>query len=217
MKKQILTAIFGVVMMLPMASLTVITPAHAQTQNQHDELGKIFNQVAKHTLVRAKFTQQKKLANTDKVFHSSGDITFAKNQGVLWLMARPVKADLIMTQHHVVQKTANTQNKISLAQNQYAGVANVFLQILTGNQESLLKNFTLEKASYRSDQWQLVLSPKNSTLKKLFNKIELSGADFVKQIIIDEKQGGKTTITLSSQSVGTALNANEVALFELAK
>lgn len=212
--KSLAIAVLALVTAAPAVSL-MTTPAYAQTQS--GELAKIFNQVAKHKLVRAKFAQQKKLANSDKVFYSAGNITFAKNTGVLWLMNRPVKADLIMTDQYVIQKTANTQSKISLAQNQYAGVASVFLQILTGNQAALLKNFKVEQTTHNAGRWTLVLSPRNTTLTKLFDKITLSGGEFAEQIVIDEKKGGKTTITLSSHEVGSTLTTDEVALFGLAK
>lgn len=196
---------------------TIAAKTTTNTQTHFADLNQLFNQVAKQSLVRAKFTQQKKLANSNKVFYSSGQIVFAKHTGVLWLIQRPIKADLIMTKKTIVQKTANTQSKINLAQNQYAGVASIFLQLLTGDQQALLKNFQVEQLSYKADGWSLTLSPKTSTLKKLFGQVQLSGDEVVKQIIIDEKQGGQTTIQLSSHSTGTALTAEEMALFGLAK
>ena len=182
-----------------------------QNQSQHTQTAQqIFNELAKTTLMRANFQQKKQLPNTNKTFVSSGKVVFAKNQGVLWQISSPVKADLIMTAKNMVQKTANTQSKISLEQNQHASTATVFLGLMSGN-------FSIKSAKYTAQSWQIALSPKSTTMKKLFNDVQIDGGKNINKIIIKDKSQGTTTITFSGHqhSTGT-LSDSENALFKLA-
>ncbi len=189
-----------------------------QNQNQHTQAAQqIFNELAKTTLMRANFQQKKQLPNTNKTFVSSGKVVFAKNQGVLWQISSPVKADLIMTAKNMVQKTANTQSRISLEQNQHASTATVFLGLMSGDSKTLNDNFSIKSAKYTAQSWQIALSPKSATMKKLFNDIQIDGAKNINKIIIKDKSQGTTTITFSGHqhSTGT-LSDSENALFKLA-
>ncbi len=189
-----------------------------QNQAQHTQTAQqIFNELAKTTLLRANFQQKKQLPNTNKTFVSSGKIVFAKNQGVLWQIASPVKADLIMTPKNMVQKTANTQSRVSLEQNQHASTATVFLGLMSGNSKTLNDNFTIKSANYTAQSWQIALSPKSTTMKKLFNDVQIDGGKNINKIIIKDKSQGITTITFSGHqhSTGT-LSDSENALFKLA-
>lgn len=189
-----------------------------QNQNQHTQTAQqIFNELAKTTLMRANFQQKKQLPNTNKTFVSSGKVVFAKNQGVLWQISSPVKADLIMTAKNMVQKTANTQSRISLEQNQHASTATVFLGLMSGNSKTLNDNFSIKSAKYTAQSWQIALSPKSTTMKKLFNDVQIDGGKNINKIIIKDKSQGITTITFSGHQHSTGnLSDSENALFKLA-
>lgn len=194
------------------------TQNQSQSQSQHTQTAQqIFNELAKTTLMRANFQQKKQLPNTNKTFVSSGKVVFAKNQGVLWQISSPVKADLIMTAKNMVQKTANTQSRISLEQNQHASTATVFLGLMSGDSKTLNDNFSIKSAKYTAQSWQIALSPKSATMKKLFNDIQIDGGKNINKIIIKDKSQGTTTITFSGHqhSTGT-LSDSENALFKLA-
>lgn len=188
------------------------------TPVQIQQVQSIFQQLAKQNMVRANFTQQKKLANSSRSFNSSGQIVFAKQTGVLWQIKNPVQADLIMTQMAVVQKTANTQSKIRLDQNQYAGIAHVFLQLMSGNETALKQNFEILNVSQTGQNWQISLKPKSAMMQKLFVKVDVSGGQFVQKMTVYEKNNGSTTIQFSSQkTTPNQLSGQENALFQLAK
>lgn len=214
MKIMIKTMIFA----LGLTTLTLTSPmvwannSSAQLQQVH----MIFQQLAQHHHIKANFNQQKKLANSQRVFNSSGQITFAKNTGVLWQIQNPVKADLIMTPTTLVQKTANTQSKIRLDQNQYAGIAHVFLQLMSGNQTALQQHFNIKTVNKTAQNWQISLSPKSSMMQKLFVQVDVSGGQYVQKMIVHEKNKGLTTIQFSAQRT-TALTGQDNALFQLAK
>ena len=71
--------------------MTLLAPA---VNAQSTELKQVFAQLGATPVVRAQFEQQKKLASLNKTYVSKGTVLFSKNQGVLWQIQSPVKADL---------------------------------------------------------------------------------------------------------------------------
>ncbi|MCU4581615.1 outer membrane lipoprotein carrier protein LolA [Acinetobacter gyllenbergii] len=193
-------------------SLSVSASAHA------DQVATIFNQLAKSELIRADFEQQKKLASLNKTFVSNGTLTFAKSNGVLWQIKRPVQADLIVTQKKLIQKTQRTYSQIQIDQSPYSSVASLFLQLMSGDDKALAKNFNVLSANYSPSGWNIALTPKSALFKKLFLRIDAQGQQYVNKIVIQEQANNSTTILFRNQTTQpNQLTAAEDALFQLAK
>ncbi len=193
---------------------TFSTPSFAETA----QVTQIFQQLSQTPVVRAHFEQQKKLASVNKTFTSNGQVLFTKNQGVLWQIQQPVKADLIVTPRKLVQKTQRTMSQLEIDKSQYGSVATMFLQLMDGNQAALAKNFNVVSASFNGTDWNISLTPKSSLFKKLFVKVTAQGGRYVNRIVITEKADNMTIINFSRQSAQPqSLSANENALFQLAK
>lgn len=188
------------------------------TQAQTPELQKIFTQLGATDLVRANFEQQKKLASLNKTYVSKGTVLFHKNQGVLWQIKQPVQADLVVTAKRLIQKTQRTSSQIDVDKTPYGSVATMFLQLMSGNETALSKNFNVVSAKYSPTQWNVVLKPKSALFKKLFVQVDAQGQRYVDQIVIQEQANNRTTIRFSQQSAQpSTLTAAENALFQLAK
>ncbi|WP_228157209.1 MULTISPECIES: outer membrane lipoprotein carrier protein LolA [unclassified Acinetobacter] len=185
---------------------------------QNTELKQVFSQLAATPVVRANFEQQKKLASLNKTYVSKGEVLFSKNQGVLWQIQSPVKADLIVTPRKLVQKTQRTSSQIAVDKTPYGSVATMFLQLMSGNETALAKNFNVVSANYSPAQWNVVLTPKSSLFKKLFVRVDAQGQRYVNRIVIQEQANNSTVIRFSQQSAQPqTLTAAENALFQLAK
>ena len=188
------------------------------TSANTEQVSSIFKQLSKSDIVRADFEQQKKLASLNKTFISSGALTFAKNNGVLWQIKRPVQADLIVTQKKLVQKTQRTYSQIQIDQSPYSSVATLFLQLMSGDEKALAKNFNVVSADYRPTGWSVALTPKSGLFKKLFVRIDAQGQQYVNKIVIQEQANNSTTILFHHQNnQPNQLTAAEDALFQLAK
>ncbi|MCH7378935.1 MULTISPECIES: LolA family protein [Acinetobacter] len=193
-------------------SLSVSVSAHA------DQVSTIFNQLAKSELIRADFEQQKKLASLNKTFVSNGTLTFAKSNGILWQIKRPVQAGLIVTQKKLIQKTQRTYSQIQIDQSPYSSVATLFLQLMSGDDKALAKNFNVLSANYSPTGWNIALTPKSALFKKLFLRIDAQGQQYVNKIVIQEQANNSTTILFRNQTTQpNQLTAAEDALFQLAK
>ena len=99
--------------------MTVLAPA---VNAQNTELKQVFAQLGAMPVVRAQFEQQKKLAALKKTYVSKGTVLFSKNQGVLWQIQSPVKADLVVTARKLVQKTQRTSSQIEVDKTPYGSV-----------------------------------------------------------------------------------------------
>ena len=196
--------------------LTFMLPQAVHAQNP--QLRQIFGQLSATPTVRANFDQQKKLASMNKTFVSKGTVLFSKSQGVIWKIQTPVKADLIVTPRKLVQKTQRTHSQIEIDKSPYGSVATMFLQLMSGNETALAKNFNIVSASYTPAQWNVILTPKSSLFKKLFVRVDAQGQRYVDRIVLQEKANNSTTIRFSQQTTQPqTLTAEENALFQLAK
>lgn len=183
-----------------------------------NEVRDIFQQVSATPVVHAQFEQQKKLTSLNKTYVSKGNVVFSKQQGVLWQMQSPVKADLVVTPQKLVQKTQRTMSQINVQQSPYGSVATLFLQLMAGDEKALASNFNIVSATHNNQAWAVTLTPKSSLFKKLFNQVNVQGGRYVNQIVIQEKDRNITQIRFSQQtSQPQNLTAQEHALFQLAK
>ncbi|OTG96198.1 LolA family protein [Acinetobacter sp. ANC 3832] len=189
-----------------------------QAYAQNIQVEQIFKQLSVTPTVRAQFQQQKKLASLNKTFVSKGTVLFSKQQGVVWQIQSPVQASLIVTPQKLVQKTQRTLSQIEIDKSPYGSVATMFLQLMSGNEAALAKNFNIVSAQYSPTQWNVSLTPKSNLFKKLFVQVDAQGQKFVDRIIITEKANNSTTILFSQHSTQPqTLTAAEYALFQLAK
>ena len=210
-KSRFLSVFIGFVMSL-FALLSTTTHA------QNSDLKQIFTQLSASSVVRANFVQHKKLASLNKTYVSKGTVVFTTNSGVLWQIQSPVKADLIVTSKKVVQKTQRTYSQIEVDKTPYGSVATMFLQLMSGNETALAKNFNVVSANYSPTKWNVSLTPKSGLFKKLFVKVDAQGQRYVDQIVIQEQANNSTTIRFSQQTAQPqTLTAAENALFQLAK
>ncbi len=203
---------------LPLCLITASALMTSAGHAQNTKLKQVFSQLAATPVVRANFEQQKKLASLNKTYVSKGEVLFSKNQGVLWQIQSPVKADLIVTPRKLVQKTQRTSSQIAVDKTPYGSVATMFLQLMSGNETALAKNFNVVSANYTPAQWNVVLTPKSSLFKKLFVRVDAQGQRYVNRIVIQEQANNSTVIRFSQQSAQPqTLTAAENALFQLAK
>ncbi len=210
-KSRFLSVFIGFVM-------SVFALISTATHAQNSDLKQIFTQLSASSVVRANFVQHKKLASLNKTYVSKGTVVFTTNSGVLWQIQSPVKADLIVTPKKIVQKTQRTYSQIEVDKTPYGSVATMFLQLMSGNETALAKNFNVVSANYSPTKWNVSLTPKSGLFKKLFVKVDGQGQRYVDQIVIQEQANNSTTIRFSQQTAQPqTLTAAENALFQLAK
>ena len=199
----------------------VFAQSTASSQQATAQAQQIFNQLSAQKFLRANFVQSKKIPSLGKTFKSTGQVLYFQPQGVLWQIATPVKADLIMTDKTLIQKTTRTQSKITLDKSPYGAVANMFLQLMSGDQKALNKNFnitSIQVGQGSNATWKIALTPKSSTLKKLFKSVNATGTSYVQNMQIVDVSNATTSIQFTpTKNSSNALSSAEHALFKLAQ
>jgi outer membrane lipoprotein-sorting protein len=172
-------------------------------------------QLARHAVVRADFTQEKRIQGMTRPVTSEGRLLFSRDQGVLWQIERPYRAAYLLTGTHMIEVAADgTRRAVAVAdQPGLAEVSRVFRAVLGADTAALAEQFRIEAAGTLA-RWQLRLTPRADALKKAIPQIVLSGGEFLERVELDEAAGDRTLIRLLRTRAGDVLTADESAAFK---
>ncbi|OBU21902.1 outer membrane lipoprotein carrier protein LolA [Photobacterium aquimaris] len=179
-------------------------------------------------VVRGDFSQSRTMAMFNQPLVSNGKFVIAANQGLWWHQTTPMTVSLVLTQNKLSQQFDNQPPQIiSAAQNPMVFYfSHIFLALFNGDTSALDQQFNLKLTTLAVDnnnadahnstnQWQLVLIPKQAPLNKVFTRITLAGNKFINKLTLAEVRGDKTVITFSHQRTTPAsLTTEEHRVFK---
>lgn len=146
----------------------------------------------------ANFTQKKSLRALNRPLTSKGRLVFIAGKGVLWRVQEPFAARVLIRSDSLIRwNDDGAAQKISVDQTPvFRALSDVFLALFSGNVSQLEDVFDIESRSLQS-RWSLTLMPKTDLLATLIATVQASGDRFVDELLIEEKQGDRTTIQFS--------------------
>ncbi|MCV9878893.1 LolA family protein [Brenneria izbisi] len=152
-------------------------------------------------VVRAEFTQQREIKGMAKPLKSSGQLLIAQDKGLWWHQATPFPLTMVLDDKRMVQVMNGQSPQIVTAESnpQMFQFNHLLRALFQADRRVLEQNFAIDFTDRENQQWRLVLTPKTSPLDKLFNTITLNGGEFLDGIVLDDRQGDMTRITLSNQ------------------
>ena len=188
-------------------------------------LDQISEKISQYPVIRAEFIQTKQMQALKRPLITTGQFTYAQNDGVLWQIIQPYHISYVLGEDKIVEIDANGLRK-ERGLREVAGLAQVgrvFRAVLGANASALHSYFdiTVPVNSEQSDagKWQLILKPKQQQISKSLSMITLSGSQFVETIVITEASGDRTTLRFKNiqgfkkaQGVAT-LTESELQLF----
>ncbi|MEO4048543.1 outer membrane lipoprotein carrier protein LolA [Pseudomonas sp. CAU 1711] len=173
------------------------------------DLADLSAQLAKPTVVRGPFVQEKHLRALPTPLTSQGQFTLSRNHGLLWLLRKPLKQDYRISDSGIARRTpAGWQRQPG--QDVAAQQSRLFLAVLKGDHSGLARDFEL-KLSGEPNAWRLELTPHSLLLKQIFSAIRIDGGALVERIELIETQGDRTVLKLPQSQAGDALTAQERA------
>lgn len=90
----------------------------------------------------------------------------------------------------------------------------MLFSLFAGDLTQLEKLFDVD-GSIRGDSWGVLLKARDPALAKAIGGIQIEGGSFVKNIVINEAGGDRTSIVFSGMTSGeAALSAEEAKSFE---
>ncbi|MZG44223.1 outer membrane lipoprotein carrier protein LolA [Dickeya dianthicola] len=165
-----------------------------------DELQQRFSS---QPVVRADFTQMRQIKGMAQPLKSSGAMLIARQNGLWWHQAKPFPMTLVLDDQRMVQVMNGQPPQIITAESQpqMFQFNHLLRALFQADRRVLEQNFRVDFNDLGQQRWRLVLTPKVSPLDKLFNAITLNGQAFLDEIVIDDRQGDMTRITLSNQRI----------------
>lgn len=157
--------------------------------------------------VQGQFTQQRLLKSLTKPMQTSGQFALKKQTGLFWHVQKPLNLQLRVRAQGIAQWNEQTQTWHNSTQSGQHTQVKLFMALLSGDLTELNKQFNLS-ATGNLNNWTLQLSPKTLIMKQIFTQITINGDKVVRRVVLQEKQGDKTTIQFSNIQVNQSLNSN---------
>ncbi|MGF1776628.1 outer membrane lipoprotein carrier protein LolA [Vibrio nomapromontoriensis] len=167
---------------------------------QVDNLADLQQQLAKHSLVRGDFEQQRHIEMFEQPLISSGQFTLDKTNGLLWRQQSPFPVQLVLTKDKLRQTFADQPAQVITAKDNPMAFyfSHIFLAVFHGDTQQLEQQFEMNFTATKG-QWSLVLTPRAAPLNSVFDTISIRGKDELEQLTLQEIRGDKTDIIFSHQ------------------
>ena len=192
------------------AALAMFNPAQAAAP-----VAKIQAMLAKPPIMCGRFDQTKQLAGMKKPLASNGRFCVVAGKGVLWRTLQPFPSTLRLTRDEIVnyqgdrvamRLDAKTEPTVRM-------INNVLFSLLSGDLGQLESLFEVD-GTVDATSWNVALKARQAALEKAIGTIKLDGGAYVKNIVMSEAGGDKTSIVFSAIQTGeTAMTKEEAALF----
>lgn len=195
---------------------------HAVFQSSLQDLGSdadfaaVANQLNLVRILRADFSQEKKIQVLRHPLRSQGRFLFSAKSGLLWQTSKPFDTIFVITPKGISQMSEGEIIVSVRVQDQPVihGFTQVFMAMFTGDTSILKEKFSLY---FQGDpnHWTLGLVPKGRMMASMIHHIVLSGGATVQRVDFVEKNGDKTQLEFTQVRVnGDGLSAGERIYFE---
>jgi hypothetical protein len=179
-------------------------------------VAKIQAMLAQPKAMCGRFDQSKTLAGMKKPLAANGRFCVVHEKGVLWRTLAPFPNTLRLTKGEIVhyqgervamRLDAKTEPTVRM-------INQVLFALLAGDLAQLEQLFKVD-GTVTSDSWNVTLEAREPALAKAIGTIKLDGGAYVKNIVISEASGDRTSIVFSDIKSGDgALLPEEAALFK---
>jgi hypothetical protein len=178
-------------------------------------VGQIESLLAKPKILCGRFDQNKQLVGLKKPLISHGRFCVVVEKGVLWRTLQPFASNLRLTRDEIVQfQGERVALRLDAKKEPMVRMINsVLFALLAGDLNQLEKLFEID-GRVDNGNWRVKLKARAPALAKAIGAIDLAGGAYVRQVIITESSGDRTTISFTGIETGdAAMTADEAALF----
>ena len=165
--------------------------------------------------MECRFVQTRHLDMLDEDIVSKGTMAFCQPDKLRWEYTEPYVYRFVLNGGRILLQSEERSDVVDVnASDMFQAIADIILNSMTGNILLDTKNFAQEfRASGR--EYTAVLQPVSGQLKDFFQQIDIvfdAGSYQVIRVVLSEESGDTTTVVLSRESTGRALDA---ALFAI--
>jgi len=164
--------------------------------------------LGRSAVLRAEFTQTKKVAALTRPLESSGRLVYARERGIVWKIERPYRVTYLLNDAGVVELDASGAVSSSAGQGPgWQHVSRIFRSLFAADLTALDQYF-VAAARGEPAHWEIVLDPRPA-LKPIFQNVVVKGGRFVEQVNFAESNGDTMTIRFVNIREAATLDTNE--------
>ncbi|NID15344.1 LolA family protein [Luteibacter yeojuensis] len=181
--------------LIALAALFCAFAAQVQATTLVDD---VLGHLARHTQVRAAFTQTRDNPALAEPQVSRGDLLFVVGRGMVWHTREPFDDNLVLTAGDTARIDA--QGNLARVRDGNRGVSRVsgMLQsLLAGKSEEAARQFAIT-ADGTTARWTLHFVPRQARMARVLAGITLKGDDFLQSIEVDLASGERTVIAFAN-------------------
>lgn len=191
-------------------SLVLCFPAFSDELN----LKELTAQLSAPTELRAHFSQERTLTGFARTLKAEGTLLVHREHGILWRQRTPFAQDVVLDERGILVDDGTGLKAMAQSDNpQLQSFAKMLKSLFAGDLSALEQYFTLELTG-TSEKWQLTLTPTQEPMNLIFSGLELKGAHYVQEVVLQDKAGDSTKIAFSQLDPSVQpLSADEEQLF----
>ena len=161
-----------------------------------------FEQLAQHTqtpkALTGHFKQSKYLSAFELELESKGQFHYQQDKSIVWQTLEPVANELILTPDSIVNRQGGQElmRLDAQASPTIAVLSEIFFSVMTADWQRLEQHFSLT-GELNEAWWSAQLLPVDESFGQLINRVDLSGDQLLKKVVLHEKSGDTTTIYFS--------------------
>ncbi|MBQ0040219.1 MAG: outer membrane lipoprotein carrier protein LolA [Treponema sp.] len=175
--------------------------------------------LAKNTITKGDFTQEKTVGKNNRKLKSNGKFIFSTD-GIVWNTIRPFPSTLVLGADYMVQIGSDGTRKVTDARGNdaFKSVSSTLLAVFSNDITKLNQNFNVN-FSAEADKWTVTLQPKDKTVASVMTAIVLKGSSAaagseIDGIQLNEANGGTVDYAFANQTHPKELTTDEKSLFK---
>lgn len=172
-------------------------PSFADTGADAAAYSTVIQRLQNVHLLRADFSQQKNLRVLKQPFISSGRLVFARDQGLYWEIAAPLRAAYLINDTGITGIDVGNISTQAI-ESPFAGNVGKLFSAMIGGDIEALKPFFDVSFEQSGALWTIGLNPGKRQLSRLIEFIGISGETYITAIEIRETGGDITYITFNN-------------------
>ena len=200
--RALLVPLMALLVPLMALSFPLMAPlAHASSEADPDvsteaqqvpplTVAQIEQTIVRHRIMHGTFTQHIDLVAMSIPISSRGRFYFHEDLGIAWLVDSPVESLTTLTDKGILADGRDLD-----AGSSGRWVVDLLQAMLRGDLDALTRVFSATPVSI-DEGWKLDLVPSSGVLARVFERVELVGAQAVEQVVITNVNGDQTTIDL---------------------
>ena len=213
-------SIFTYVTFLAAIFSAISLPQQAYANKNAVASEQLSKKMRQHQVVKGHFEQWRGLTGIPRPIRSSGRFIYWRDHGLYWETLKPISQASTFTPDTIIhwQSTANGQQADRSSSPIQKQISRILLAVFGGNTQSLEKLFDSRWSSgseLNTKQWAVDLSPTVAAVKRVVEKISLSGGDYINKLNLNASNGDTTRIVFSNISAFATPAVDDCTHFDL--